>query len=58
MLSDEVLDALVPCGTFDELPGILVDRFAGLGESIVVSPPLDASTDEAFRAVVEALQAA
>ena len=58
VLSDEVLDALVPSGTFDELPGILVDRFAGLGESIVVSPPPDASTDKAFRAVVEALQAA
>jgi probable F420-dependent oxidoreductase len=58
VLSDEVLDALVPNGTFDELPGILVDRFAGLGEGIVVSPPADASTDKAFRAVVEALQAA
>ena len=31
VLSDEVLDTLVPCGTFDELPGLLRDRFIGLG---------------------------
>ena len=31
VLSDEVLDTLVPCGTFDELPGLLLERFAGLG---------------------------
>ena len=44
VLSDEVLDTLVPCGTFDELPGILRERFAGLGQGIVVSPPADTVT--------------
>ena len=58
VLSDEVLDALVPCGTFDELPGLLHDRFAGLGQGIVVSPPPAGGDDEAFRPVVRALQAA
>ena len=57
VLSDEVLDTLVPCGTFDELPGLLRDRFAGLGQGIVVSPPADDADDEAFRPVIEALQA-
>ena len=57
MLSDEVLDTLVPCGTFDELPDLLRERFAGLGQGIVVSPPADASDDEAFRRVIAALQA-
>jgi probable F420-dependent oxidoreductase len=58
VLSDEVLDTLVPCGTFDELPGLLRERFTGLGQGIVVSPPGDGSDDEAFRTVVAALQAA
>jgi probable F420-dependent oxidoreductase len=57
VLSDELLDALVPCGTFDELPGVLLERFAGLGQGIVVSPPADSSDDEAFGRVVAALQA-
>jgi len=58
VLSDEVLDTLVPCGTFDELPGLLHERFAGLGQGIVVSPPADALDDEAFRAVIAAVQTA
>ncbi len=58
VLSDEVLDALIPCGTFDELPAILRERFAGLGQGIVVSPPpADRGDDAAFGAVVAALRA-
>jgi probable F420-dependent oxidoreductase len=57
VLSDEVLDALVPSGTFDELPGLLRQRFDGLGQGIVVSPPADSHDDEAFRQVIAALQA-
>ena len=49
VLSDEILDTLVPTGTFDELPGLLRDRFDGLGQGIVVSPPPDERDDEAFR---------
>ena len=58
VLSDEVLDTLVPCGTFDELPGLLHDRFDGLGQGIVVSPPADGRRRRAFGLVVAALQAA
>jgi probable F420-dependent oxidoreductase len=58
VLSDEVLDTLVPCGTFDELPGLLLERFAGLGQGIVVSPPPATGDDEAFRPVIAALQGA
>ncbi len=56
VLSDEILDTLVPCGTFDELSGILLERFAGLGQGIVVNPPADPADDGAFRAVVAALR--
>jgi probable F420-dependent oxidoreductase len=58
VLSDEVLDTLVPCGTFDELPGILAGRFAGLGQGLVMSPPPDTGDDDAFARVVEAVRAA
>jgi probable F420-dependent oxidoreductase len=57
-LSDEVLDTLVPTGTFEELPALLVQRFAGLGQGIVVSPPAAAGDDGAFGQVVSALRAA
>ncbi len=58
VLSDEVLDTLVPCGTFDELPALLGERFAGLGQGLVVSPPPGRTDDEAFAAVVASIQAA
>ena len=56
VLSDEVLDTLVPSGTFDELPRVLLDRFAGLGQGLTVNPPADPSDDEAFAGVVAALR--
>ncbi|HEY3845326.1 MAG TPA: TIGR03617 family F420-dependent LLM class oxidoreductase [Acidimicrobiales bacterium] len=58
LLSDEVLDTLVPSGTFDELPGLLRDRFGALGQGIVVSPPPDPADDEDFAQVIGDLQAA
>ena len=57
VLSDEVLDTLVPSGTFDELPGLLLERFAGLGQGILVAPPQDPNDDDAFRSVVAAVRA-
>ena len=56
VLSDEVLDTLVPSGTFDELPRVLLDRFAGLGQGLTVNPPGDPSDDTAFAGVVAALR--
>ncbi len=56
VLSDEVLDTLVPCATFDELPGLLVHRFAGLGQGVLISPPTDSADDDAFREVVAAIR--
>ena len=58
VLSDEVLDTLVPSGSFSELPGVLLQRFAGLGQGITVSVPADEADDDGFAEVVAALQAA
>jgi probable F420-dependent oxidoreductase len=57
VLSDEVLDTLVPCAPFDELPGVLLERFSGLGQGLLVSPPGDGADDEAFASVVAKLRA-
>jgi probable F420-dependent oxidoreductase len=57
VLSDEILDTLVPCATFDELPGLLLGRFAGLGQGILVAVPADPAEDDAFRPVVAAVRA-
>ncbi len=56
LLSDEVIDTLVPTGTFDELPKLLGDRFGGLAQGIVVSPPPASADDGAFAEVVRALR--
>lgn len=58
VLSDEVLDTLVPSGTFEELPAVLRSRFEGLGQGIVVSAPADTGDDEAFAEVVAAIRSA
>jgi probable F420-dependent oxidoreductase len=57
VLSDEVLDTLVPCGTFDELPALLLERYGALGQGILVAPPADPAEDEPFGAVVAAVRA-
>jgi probable F420-dependent oxidoreductase len=56
VLSDEVLDTLVPTGTFDEIPDLLRERFSPLGQSLLLSPPPETGDDNAFAAVVASLQ--
>jgi hypothetical protein len=56
VLSDEVLDTLVPCASYDELPGLLHDRFGTFGGSLVVSPPAERGDDGAFGEVIAALR--
>ena len=57
ILSDDVLNTLVPTGTFAELPDLLERRFGALGHSIVASPPGDGADDGPFGEVIRALQA-
>jgi probable F420-dependent oxidoreductase len=57
VLPDDVLDELVPSATFDELPELLLERFAGLGQGLTMSVPASSDDDEAFAAVVAALRA-
>jgi probable F420-dependent oxidoreductase len=58
VLSDEVLDTLVPCAPFDQLASVLLERFAGLGQGITVGVPADQADDDAFSSAIAALRTA
>ncbi len=58
VISDTVLDALVPVGTLDELPALLVDRFAGLVDGVLVPAPADRAGDAQLAEAIVQLQAA
>jgi len=58
VVTDQVLDTLVPTGRFEEVPEILLDRFAPLGQGILLGAPADDSHDTAFARVVAELRAA
>lgn len=57
-LPDDVIDTLVPTGTFAELPNLLAARFGALAQGLLLSPPADPTDDDAFAEVVAALRAA
>ena len=56
LITDEVIDTLIPTATFDELPGLLGDRYGSLCQGITVSPPADPSDDAAFAEVIAAIR--
>ena len=56
VVPDDVLDTLVPAGTYDELAGVLLDRFGALAGGVVVPPPADPADDGAVAEVVRALR--
>ncbi len=56
VVTDDVLDLLVPAGSYDELPGVLAERYAGLAQGVVLHPPKDPADDEAFARVIRAVQ--
>ena len=56
LITDEVIDTLIPTATFDELPGLLGDRYGSLCQGITVSPPADPADDAVFAEVIAAIQ--
>jgi probable F420-dependent oxidoreductase len=56
-ITDEMLDTLVPSGTFDEIAAILQGRYAGVADGLTLRMPADPVQDGAFRAVIETLRA-
>ena len=56
LVTDEMLDVLVPSAPYDEIAALLRDRYDGVAEGISLRMPKDPSEDAAFAAVVEALR--
>lgn len=57
VLTDEHLDVLVPSATWDELPAVVEQWFAGLTDAVLIQPPADPADDDRFRPVVHAISA-
>ncbi|NDA76721.1 MAG: LLM class flavin-dependent oxidoreductase [Actinobacteria bacterium] len=53
LMSDDVLDTLLPTGTWDEMPNILNEWYSGLVDGLLVQPPEDTELDDRFRTVLE-----
>ena len=51
-LPDEVMDLLVPHGTFAEIPDLLESWYSGLCDGIVLGVPETDEHDDAFRGLV------
>jgi len=56
LMSDDVLDTLLPTGTWDEMPNILDEWYSGLVDGLLVQPPEDPEHDDRFRTVLERIR--
>ncbi len=56
LVTDEVLDALVPTALYDDLPALLARRFGGLAQGVLVPVPVDPAHDRRFADVVAAIR--
>lgn len=57
VLTDDVVNTLVPQGTWDELPGILDSWFGGVVDGLLIQPPPDPEDDDEFGHVLRELRA-
>jgi probable F420-dependent oxidoreductase len=55
LVGDDVLDELVPQGTWDELPSVIGERYGGLVSGVLVPPPADPTDDRDFARVLRAI---
>jgi probable F420-dependent oxidoreductase len=58
LVTDELLDALVPTGTYDELAPVLLDRLGHLADGLLLGPQPDPTHDDAVAELVQALHLA
>lgn len=56
VLTDEVLDSLLLCGRYDELPALLHERFRGIADGVVIPAPAEPTDDAALAAAIAELQ--
>jgi len=51
-----VLDALVPSGRYDQIGAVLLERYGGLADGLLLGPQPDPTHDGAVAALVSELQ--
>ncbi len=56
VLTDDVVDQLVPCAPYDRLAAVLKDRYADCADGICLTLPTDPTDDEIIAAVVAELR--
>jgi probable F420-dependent oxidoreductase len=56
LVSDAMLDALVPTAPFTEIAALLAERYAGVADALTLRLPKDPAHDVAFARVVRALR--
>lgn len=55
LMTDEVLDTVLPTGTWDQLPDILEGWYGGLVDGLLIQPPEDPSLDARFSETLRAI---
>jgi hypothetical protein len=56
LISDAMLDALVPTAPFGEIAALLGERYAGVADALTLRLPRDPAHDAAFARVIAALR--
>ncbi|GLY70326.1 TIGR03617 family F420-dependent LLM class oxidoreductase [Amycolatopsis taiwanensis] len=56
VLTDDVLDVVLTCGRYDQLPEIVLRRFGGVADGVVVPAPAGESDDPSLAAAIAAIQ--
>ena len=57
VVTDEVLDALVPMALYEDLPDLILERWGGLADGVTMPLPADPAHDGLVAEVVRALRA-
>ena len=57
LVTDDVLDTLVPQATYDQLPDVAHDWFDGVADGILIAPPPDDTHDGHLKRAVAAIRA-
>jgi hypothetical protein len=58
VLTDEMLDTLIPMALYEDIPKVLLERYGGLVDGITLNPPAHTRHDDQISAAIRALQAA
>lgn len=56
LITDDVLDTLVPQATYDQLPDVVHTWFNGLADGLLIAPPPDDTHDDLLREAIHAVR--